>query len=155
MREEIIKELGLDIKDFWYLARFYYPDMEVESISIEELGCEEINNILKAIEEDKKNGKLKEEIALGISHNVALKNVENLEKILKYIKDKKCGLKEVAKKSEEAGFNAVWNIYKRFDNAVDKVLREFTGEKKEEQFGLKDLYKKVKGWFKKDEKNNN
>jgi len=154
--KSLSQELGLEVKDFWYLARYYYPDMEVKNISIQELECDEIDKILEAIEEDKKNEKLKEEEHLKISHDVALANLNNLEKILKAIKKKKkCDLKEVAKKSEEAGINAVWNIYKKFDSAVDKILREFTGEKKEEQFGLKDLYKKIKGWFKKDEKDNN
>ena len=54
-------------------------------------------------------------------------------------------LSDIAKKSQENGENFVWNLYQKFNNAIDKVLCQITGETEETKFGLKD----IPAWFKK------
>jgi hypothetical protein len=65
-------------------------------------------------------------------------------------------LKEIAKESEEKGFEKFMDWYHKIDNNINKTLMEMLDEKKEQQYGLRDLWKQIKEKFgNKDEKDNN
>lgn len=57
-------------------------------------------------------------------------------------------LKKTAIESEKKGYEFVWNLYKKFNERIDKVLSEILDEKEEQKFGLVDLYKWLKNKFK-------
>jgi hypothetical protein len=66
-------------------------------------------------------------------------------------------LKEIAKESEEKGFAKFMEWYHKIDDSINKTLMEMLDEKKEQQYGLRDLWKQIKEKFgsSKDEKDNN
>ena len=65
-------------------------------------------------------------------------------------------LKEIAKESEEKGFDKFMEWYHKIDDSINKTLMEMLDEKKEQQYGLRDLWKQIKEKFgSKDEKDNN
>ena len=64
-------------------------------------------------------------------------------------------LKEIAKESEEKGFAKFMEWYHKIDESINKGLMEMLDEKKEQQYGLRDLWKQIKEFGSKDEKDNN
>ena len=64
-------------------------------------------------------------------------------------------LKEIAKESEEKGFAKFMEWYHKIDESINKGLMEILDEKKEQQYGLRDLWKQIKEFGSKDEKDNN
>jgi len=56
-------------------------------------------------------------------------------------------LKEIAKESEEKGYQKVWDLYKKFDSKLDKFLSEILDEKEDQKFGIFDLWKWLKDKF--------
>jgi len=57
-------------------------------------------------------------------------------------------LKQIAKENEAKGFQKTWELYKKFDKAVDKILSDILGEKEEDKFGIFDLWKWIKNKYK-------
>jgi hypothetical protein len=70
--------------------------------------------------------------------------------------ENKKDLKEIAKESEEKGFEKFMKWYCKVNENINKTLMKMLDEKKEQQYGLRDLWKQIKNIFgSKNEKDNN
>jgi len=59
----------------------------------------------------------------------------------------KKSLKEIAKENEEQGYQKFMELYNKFNESVNKVLKEMLDEDKTGQYGLKDLWNNIKNKF--------
>jgi len=59
----------------------------------------------------------------------------------------KKSLKEIAKENEEKGYQKFMELYNKFNESVNKVLKEVLDEDKTGQYGLKDLWRDIRKKF--------